>query len=245
MTPLVIYCLLAAVVALVAGIVVGRQLAGKARLDHEGEASARAQQILRDAEEKGNRLRDEKIKQADERLEQSKNKFKSIRNEFDTESRRLKQALDQELTERRQGVVEQEQSIKLLTETTQRQLEQLQKKEQDLERAREKTQADTQQLREKLESQAEKRLAIHEAAIAELEAKEKEADEQLYSVQRQLETIANLTAAEAREQLVESLKNEAQIQASSYIKDTVAQAKLTATKDAKKIVLETIQRTAS
>ena len=78
------YCLIAAVVALVAGILIGRQLAGKARLDHEGEATARAQQILRDAEEKGNRLRDEKIKQADERLEQSKNKFKSIRNEFVT-----------------------------------------------------------------------------------------------------------------------------------------------------------------
>ena len=220
------YSLLAAVVALVAGIVVGRLLAGKARLDHEGEATARAQQILRDAEEKGNRLRDEKIKQADERLEQSKNKFKSIRNEFDQESRRLKQALDQELTERRQGVVDQEQSIKMLTDTTQRQLEQLQKKEVDLERTREKTQTDTQQLRDKLESQAEKRRTDHEEALVELEAKQKEADEQLRTVQQQLETIANLTAAEAREQLVESLKNEAQIQASSYVKDTVAQAKL-------------------
>ena len=90
MSSLVLYCLLTAVLALVAGVVVGRLLAGKARLDHEGEATARAQQILREAEEKGNRLRDEKIKQADERLEQSKNKFKSIRNEFDQDSKRLK-----------------------------------------------------------------------------------------------------------------------------------------------------------
>ena len=154
MSSLVLYCLLTAVLALVAGVVVGRLLAGKARLDHEGEATARAQQILREAEEKGNRLRDEKIKQADERLEQSKNKFKSIRNEFDQDSKRLKQSLDQELTERRQGVVDQEQSIKMLTETTQRQLEQLQRKEADLEKAREKNQTDTQQLRDKLESQA-------------------------------------------------------------------------------------------
>jgi ribonuclease Y len=104
---------------------------------------------------------------------------------------------------------------------------------------------ESQQLREKLESQDEKRRAAHETALAALQAKEQAANEQLHHVQRQLESIANLTAAEAREQLVESLKNEAQIQASSYIKDTVAQAKLTATKDAKKIVLETIQRTAS
>ena len=61
MSPTIMYILLAAVVALVAGIGVGRMLAGKARLDHEGEATARAKQILQDAEEKGSRLRDEKI----------------------------------------------------------------------------------------------------------------------------------------------------------------------------------------
>jgi ribonuclease Y len=243
--PIILYCLLTGLAALAVGYLVGKQMAGKARQDHEGAAEARAQQILREAEEKGNRLRDEKIKQADERLEQSKNKFKNLRNEFEQESRRLKQALDQELSERRQVVAEQEHSIKLLTDTTQRQLEQLQKKETDLERQREKNQADTQSLRDKLESQAEQRRLAHEEKLAELEEKQQEAEAQIHAVQRQLETIANLTAAEAREQLVESLKNEAQIQASSYIKDTVAQAKLTATKDAKKIVLETIQRTAS
>ncbi len=245
MTTIVLYCLLTAVAALVAGVVVGRLLAGKARQDHEGAAQAAAQKMLREAEAEGSRLRDEKIRQADERLEQSKNKFKNLRDEFDKESRRQKQALEQELVSRRQGVTEQEQSIKLLTDTTQRQLEQLQRKEKDLEAAREKSQADVQALRDKLEAQTEKHRTAHEAALAELEAKQAEAEAELHGVQRQLETIANLTAAEAREQLVESLKNEAQIQASSYIKDTVAQARLTATKDAKKIVLETIQRTAS
>jgi len=60
-----------------------------------------------------------------------------------------------------------------------------------------------------------------------------------------LEKISNLTADEAREQLMESLKNEAETKASSYIKDILEEAKLSATKDAKKIVLETIQRTAT
>ena len=238
MSTILLYCLLAAVVALVAGIVVGRQLAGKARQDLEGQAQARAQQLLQEAEEKGNRIRDE-------RIQQSKDKNRQQRNEFEQESRRLKAELEAELTQRRQGVMEQEQGIKKLTETTQKQLEQLQRKEKELEGAREKNQADTQQLRDKIEDQNEKRRATHEATLAELKQKEEEADNQLQIVQRQLETVANLTAAEAREQLVESLKNEAQLQASSFIKDTVAQAKLTATKDAKKIVLETIQRTAS
>ena len=238
MSIIIIYCLLAAVVALVVGLVVGRQLAGKTRQDLEGQAQAKAQQILQEAEEKGSRIRDE-------RIQQSKDKNRQQRNEFEQESRRLKTELENELTQRRQGVMEQEQSIKKLTETTQRQLEQLQRKEKELEVAREKNQADTQQLREKVETQDERRRAVHEATLAELKQKEEEAEAQLQTVQRQLETVANLTAAEAREQLVESLKNEAQLQANSFIKDTVAQAKLTATKDAKKIVLETIQRTAS
>ena len=60
-----------------------------------------------------------------------------------------------------------------------------------------------------------------------------------------LENISKLTADEAREQLVATLKDEAQTRASSYIKDIMEQAKLSATKEAKKIVVETIQRTAT
>jgi ribonuclease Y len=60
-----------------------------------------------------------------------------------------------------------------------------------------------------------------------------------------LETISKLTADEAREQLVATLKDEAHTRASSYIKDIMEQAKLSATKEAKKIVVETIQRTAT
>jgi ribonuclease Y len=60
-----------------------------------------------------------------------------------------------------------------------------------------------------------------------------------------LEKIANLSADEARDQLVEALKDEAASKASSYIKDIMEEAKLSATKEAKKIVVETIQRTAT
>ncbi len=60
-----------------------------------------------------------------------------------------------------------------------------------------------------------------------------------------LEGISKLTADQARDQLVESLKEEAQTKASSYIKDIMEEAKLTATKEARKIVVETIQRTAT
>ena len=60
-----------------------------------------------------------------------------------------------------------------------------------------------------------------------------------------LEKIANLSADEARNQLVEALKDEAQTKASSYVKEYMEEAKMTATKQAKKVVIETIQRTAT
>lgn len=60
-----------------------------------------------------------------------------------------------------------------------------------------------------------------------------------------LEKISSLTADEAREQLIEALKDEAQTKASSHIKEIVEEAKLSATKEAKKILIQTIQRTAA
>lgn len=72
-----------------------------------------------------------------------------------------------------------------------------------------------------------------------------EAEKMRLSQVSKLEKIANLTAEEAKTQLVDALKDEAKSKASSYIKDIVDEAKLTATKEAKKIVIETIQRTAT
>ena len=61
----------------------------------------------------------------------------------------------------------------------------------------------------------------------------------------QLEAIAGLSADEAQEQLVDNLREEARTKALSQIKDIVAEAKLTASKEAKKIVIQTIQRQAT
>src|SRR5690606_6039389 len=61
----------------------------------------------------------------------------------------------------------------------------------------------------------------------------------------QLEAIAGLSAEEAQERLVDNLREEARTKALSQIKDIVAEAKLTASKEAKKIVIQTIQRQAT
>lgn len=60
-----------------------------------------------------------------------------------------------------------------------------------------------------------------------------------------LETISGLSAEEAKERLVESLKEEAKTGAQSYINDIMEEAKMTANKEAKRIVIQSIQRVAT
>ena len=61
----------------------------------------------------------------------------------------------------------------------------------------------------------------------------------------QLETISGLSAEDAKSQIVESLKDEAKTDAMSYINEIVDEAKMTANKEAKRIVIQTIQRVAA
>lgn len=62
---------------------------------------------------------------------------------------------------------------------------------------------------------------------------------------RRLEKVANLSADDARTQLIETLKEEARTQAVAHIQEIVEEAKLKANKEAKKIIIQTIQRTAA
>ncbi len=70
-------------------------------------------------------------------------------------------------------------------------------------------------------------------------------DELHRKAQDQLEHISGLSSAEAKEKLIESLKDEAKTAAASYINDIMDDAKLTANKEARRIVVQSIQRVAT
>jgi ribonuclease Y len=76
----------------------------------------------------------------------------------------------------------------------------------------------------------------------------KKKEEELEKSQRlhleKLEAISKLTAEEAKQQLIESMRAEAKTAAMAYINEVMEEAKLTASKEAKKIVIQTIQRIA-
>ena len=78
-----------------------------------------------------------------------------------------------------------------------------------------------------------------------LDQKKEEIEKLKRNVQDTLEHVAGISAEEAKEKLIESLKDEAKTAAASYINDIMDEAKLTANKEAKRIVVQSIQRVAT
>ncbi len=84
-----------------------------------------------------------------------------------------------------------------------------------------------------------------ETRSAQLDARAEEVEAVRRKALEELEHISGLTADEAKEKLVESMRDEAKTAAAAYINDIMDEAKMTANKEAKKIVVQSIQRVAS
>ena len=97
--------------------------------------------------------------------------------------------------------------------------------------------------RKKLEAEAVKENL--EAQLVIVDKKKEELEHMQRQEIEKLEAISGLSAEEAKERMVESLKEEAKTQAQSYINDIMDDAKLTASKEAKRIVIQSIQRVAT
>ena len=84
-----------------------------------------------------------------------------------------------------------------------------------------------------------------EKQIASYNSKKGELDKMVAQERQKLEAIGGLTAEEAKNQLIENMKDEARTNAMQYINEIVDDAKMTATKEAKRIVIQSIQRVAT
>ena len=166
---------------------------------------SKSQQVLKDAEEKGEVIKKDKILQAKEKYLQMKSEFEKQANERNSKL----QASEQKLKQREQALAQK--------------VEELQKKSNELKNAS-----------ENLNSQIE----VLNKRKAETEKVYKQSIEKL-------EHIAGLTADEAKQQLVEMMTDDAKAEAANNIMDIVEEAKITAGEQAKKIVIESIQRTAT
>lgn len=204
MTDLV-YILVTGLVALIAGIIIGKIIFSKANKAEEQKAKESASLILKEA-----RINAEEIKK--EKIFEAKEKFIRLKSEF-----------DEEMNRKKNQIISNENKLKQRDQSLSKQLEQNRRKA-----------TENEALTEKLNIQ----LDIVNGKKEELD----KFNDQKVSI---LEKISNLSAEEAKDQIIETLQDEARTRASAQIKDIVEEAKLSATKQAKKIVLETIQRTAT
>ncbi|MDY5969124.1 MAG: ribonuclease Y [Bacteroidales bacterium] len=166
---------------------------------------AKSEQVLKDAEEKGEVVKKEKILQA-------KEKYLQLKGEY-----------DKQVAERNNKLNTREQGLKQREQTLNQQQNDIQKKNNELKNATDKLNGQIEQLR-KREEEVEK---VYNKSVEELEH------------------IAGMTAEEAKKRLVETLEDEARSAAANSIMDIVEEAKTSANDQAKKIVIQSIQRTAT
>lgn len=160
------------------------------------------------------------IKEAETEAEViKKNKLLEVKEKFLNK----KADLEKEVAQRNQKIQQAENKLK------QREMV-LNQKNEELQRKRNETEA----IKENLD-----------ALLVIIEKKKEELDNLQAQEREKLETISGLSAEEAKERLVESLKEEAKTQAQSYINDIMDDAKLTANREAKRIVIQSIQRVAT
>ena len=94
----------------------------------------------------------------------------------------------------------------------------------------------------RLKDELEKKTEEADFRLQTLDKKQEEIDRLHKSQVQQLEVISGLSAEEAKKQLTDSLRSEAQANAMAYIQNSIEEAKLTAHQEARKIIINTIQR---
>ncbi len=180
------------------------------------EAETKAEKIMSKAESKHESIKQKKIQEA-------KQRFSRLKSDFENEKAQHKV----DLKDREVGVVKMENELKQKQDKFQEKVDVLENKKSEVENL----EAETKAIRENLDKQ----MRIVAKKKEELDA----ANEKHIKA---LETVAKLSEAEAKEQLLEAVKGKAENDAMALIKNTIEQAKITANKDAKKIVIQTIQR---
>lgn len=135
----------------------------------------------------------------------------------------LKSEYDKQVNERNQKLNQSEQRAK-----------QMEVQLQNQQREAERRIADNDRLKEKMEGQMQA-----------LEHKKEELAQLMAEQNSRLEQISGMSSEEAKNILIENMKAEAKSEAAAYINETVEEAKLTATKEAKRIIVASIQRVAT
>ncbi|MBT3207798.1 MAG: ribonuclease Y [Bacteroidetes bacterium] len=167
------------------------------------------------------------IKEADLKAEAIKNEKILLAKE---KSFQMRKEFDKQAQERNSKIANTENRLKQKESSFLQRKEDLQRKNKELEIGKKEV--------ETLNSNVSKQLEL-------IDKKNKELDKLLKDQIEQLQNVAAMSAEQAKALLIDSLKAEAKTEAMSYINNIMEDAKMTANKEAKRIIMQTIQRVAS
>ena len=133
--------------------------------------------------------------------------------------------------------LEHDNSVREQDKRLQQQEQRLQQREQQLNQRQGDVQRSLNEVNQKIQQVEQRQQA--------LDYKQQEVERMHHEAEKQLEQLSGMSAEEAKKQLVEALKDEAKTAAMSYVNEIMDNARLEANKEAKKIIIQTIQRVAS
>ena len=236
-----------AVVALGIGIAVDRWLLARTGRKEIARAKEQAAQMLVQAEQEATVFRKEHIDEAKATLARSRQAFEQERDESKRTLRRSRRKLEQrheKLNRRAQRVNDREATLHEATEaieTLRRETEHAQRQAEAFRTQIEAALHEAATRRAEVERQQQELAALKKSTAAKQATLDRMTEQQI----RKLEQVSGLTEAEARDALLDQLVDEARLEASSLIKEIRDEAKLTANRDARKIILTAIQRAAA
>lgn len=172
------------------------------------------------------------------KLAEAKREIERLRKEARREAEALEKEKMKELKQKFQGLKEElERETKQRNSAFDSRHTKLKRREEDLNERQcelEKKNGELDAVREMLTAQQDV-----------VEHRQEELNELIAQQRNQLEHIGGLSATEAKEQLIETMRAEAQDEATAYVNEIVDEAKMTANKEAKRIVVQSIQRVAT
>ncbi|RYD51908.1 MAG: ribonuclease Y [Sphingobacteriales bacterium] len=213
-------------VTLAIGFFIGKALSAKNSGAQLAEAEAAAKRLLEDAQREAEALKKTKSVEA-------KQHFLELKEKHDEDVRQRTQRLQESEAKLKQH----QQSNTEKYQTLQKERQDLQKEKGEFQKAISQNEAEREKLTKELAATAQKQEQLNAVQQELLLHQERYREE--------LEKVSGLKAEDARLQLIESIKEEARTAAMAHVKEIMEEAKVNANKEAKKIIIQTIQRSGS
>lgn len=216
-----------ALIGALIGVLIGRFLLEKFNKDRQLELDQKADEILKSARGNAERKLSEADSKAARMLDKTKKECANLKNN--------------KIAETKKHFINKKKEFENSCKKRDLKLKNSEEKAEERDRLlinREKEAMRKENANNKIKDNLNQQLELVEIRLEKLESKEVE-------YQQKLEKIAKLTPQQAKDELIKSIKDKADSEAMSYVKDRFEEAKLTANKEAKKIVIQSIQRMAA